>query len=188
MIEVQKIAGKSPDFAQIKRVYTTVFPRHERLPLALLKMRAAAGKAEFCSIYNRQNWVGFFYTVHDRRMAYVFFLAIDPHFHGQGYGNAALTAIKDRYADKLITLSTERPNETAANNEQRLRRHRFYAQNGFIKTGYYTVERDAEEFDLLATRPNVNPQIFQQLLIRFLTKQRRHYLPFKLVKEADTTD
>ena len=182
MIEVRKITGKSPDFAKIKRVYTTVFPRHERLPLALLKMRAATGKAEFCSISERQNWVGFFYTVYDRRMAYVFFLAIDPRYHGRGYGSAALTAIKERYAEKLVTLCAERPNEAAANNEQRLRRQRFYTQNGFVKTGYYTIEQD-EEFDLLALQADVNPQIFQQLMTRFLTKRRRHYLPFKLVKE-----
>lgn len=114
MIEVRQISTKSNDFKNIKRVYNTVFPQNELLPLSLLKMRAKAGKAEFCSIYNEEGkWVGFFYTVYNKRIAYIFFLAIDPHYHGQGLGSATLTAIKERYAEKRITLSAERPDPQA---------------------------------------------------------------------------
>lgn len=184
MIKVRQISIKSNDFKNIKRVYNTVFPQNELLPLSLLKMRAKAGKAEFCSIYNEGGkWVGFFYTVYNKRIAYIFFLAIDPHYHGQGLGSATLTAIKERYAGKQITLSAERPDPQAANNEQRLRRHRFYAKNGFVKTGLYTVEKGNEKFDLLSTQSNVNPQLYQQLMDSYLTKHRRHYLPYKIVKE-----
>lgn len=181
MIEVRQISTKSNDFKNIKRVYNTVFPQNELLPLSLLKMRA---KAEFCSIYNEERkWVGFFYTVYNKRIAYIFFLAIDPHHHGQGLGSATLTAIKERYAGKRITLSAERPDPQAPNNEQRLRRHRFYAKNGFVKTGLYTVEKGNEKFDLLSTQSNVNPQFYQQLMDSYLTNHRRHYLPYKIVKE-----
>lgn len=103
MIKVRQISTKSNDFKNIKRVYNTVFPQNELLPLSLLKMRAKAGKAEFCSIYNEEGkWGGFFYTVYNKRIAYIFFLAIDPHYHGQGLGSATLTAIKERYAGKQI--------------------------------------------------------------------------------------
>ena len=98
-------------------------------------------------------------------------------------GSATLTAIKERYAEKRITLSAERPDPQAPNNEQRLRRHRFYAKNGFGKTGLYTVEKDNEKFDLLSTQSNVNPQLYQQLMDSYLTNHRRHYLPYKIVKE-----
>ena len=90
MIEIRKASTKSNDFKNIKRVYNTVFPQNELLPLSLLKMRAKAGKAEFCSIYNEEKWVGFFYTVYNKRMAYIFFLAIDPRYHSQGFGSAVL--------------------------------------------------------------------------------------------------
>ena len=46
MIEVRQISTNSNDFKNIKRVYNTVFPQNELLPLSLLKMRAKAGKAE----------------------------------------------------------------------------------------------------------------------------------------------
>ncbi|MCC4325593.1 GNAT family N-acetyltransferase [Limosilactobacillus reuteri] len=183
MIEVRKVSTKSNDFKNIKQVYNTVFPQNELLPLSLLRMRAQAGKAEFCSIYNEEKWVGFFYTVYNKRIAYIFFLAIDPRYHGQGLGSATLGMLKKRYAGKIVTLSAERPNSQAANNEQRIRRHRFYAKNGFIKTGFYTVEKDNEKFDLLSTQPNVNPQLYQQLMDSYLTKHRRHYLPYKIIKE-----
>jgi hypothetical protein len=29
----------------------------------------------------------------------------------------------------------------------------------------------------------VNPQLYQQLMDSYLTKHRRHYLPYKIVKE-----
>ena len=89
----------------------------------------------------------------------------------------------ERYAGKRITLSAERPDPQAANNEQRLRRHRFYAKNAFVKTGLYTVEKGNEKFDLLSTQSNVNPQLYQQLMDSYLTKHRCHYLPYKIVKE-----
>lgn len=183
MIEVRKIFNKSNDFKDIKRVYNTVFPPNELLPLSFLKMRAKAGQAEFCSIYNEGKWVGFFYTIYNRRMAYVFFLAIDPQYHGKGYGSAALSAIKKRYAGKVIILSAERPDSLVPNNEQRLRRHRFYAKNGFKKTGLYTVEKDNERFDLLSTQQQVDPQMYRHLINNYLTKHRRHYLPYKIIKE-----
>ena len=183
MVEIQKISTKSPDFRNIKQVYNTVFPQNERLPLSFLKMRARDGKAEFCSIYDHQTWVGFFYTVYDQRIAYIFFLAIDPQYHGKGYGSAALTEVKKRYADKILSLSTERPNTHAANNEQRIRRHRFYAKNGFVKTGFYTVEKDNEEFDFMSTQADINPQLYQQLMNRYLTRHHRRYMPFKIIRE-----
>lgn len=52
VLKVEKISTKSQDFKQIKRVYEEVFPKVERIPLWLLKMRANEGKAEFCSLYD----------------------------------------------------------------------------------------------------------------------------------------
>ena len=40
-----------------------------------------------------------------------------------------------------------------------------------------------EKFDLLSTQSNVNPQFYQQLMDSYLTNHRRHYLPYKIVKE-----
>lgn len=178
MIRITKVDDKSQEFRLIHKVYNEVFPKNERLPLWFLKMRATAGKAEFCSIYNDEEWVGFFYTVYDKRMAYLFFLAIDPQFHGQGFGSEALTLIKKRYAGKTLALSTERPTEKAKNNEQRIRRHRFYTRNGFVKAGFYTVEKDSECFDLMVQQVGINPQHYQRLVDNYLKKHRHHYLPF----------
>ncbi|MBB1080029.1 GNAT family N-acetyltransferase [Limosilactobacillus sp. STM2_1] len=184
MIEVIRVATKSTDFKKINHVYKAVFPKNERLPLSFLRMRAKAGKAEFCSIYDQQKWVGFFYTVFDRRIAYIFFLAIDPYYHSRGYGSATLAAIKKRYANKLVTLSTERIDPIAVNNSQRIRRQQFYINNGFEKTGFYTIEKDNEKFDLMSQQQSmVNPQLFQQLMNRFLTNRHRHYMPFKIISE-----
>lgn len=183
MIELRKLTAKSTDFREIHRVYEKVFPANERLPLSFLRMRARAGKAEFYSIYDQQKWVGFFYTIYDRRIAYILFLAIDPEVHSQGYGSTAVTLIKQLYADRIVSLSTERPATEALNNSQRLRRHQFYATNGFVKAGFYTVEKDNEKFDFLSPTSDVRPYLFQQLMNRYLTKRHRRYLPFKIISE-----
>ena len=57
MIKVRQISTNSNDFKNIKRVYNTVFPQNELLPLSLLKMRAKAGKAAF--IMKRENGLAF---------------------------------------------------------------------------------------------------------------------------------
>ncbi|KRM19547.1 hypothetical protein FC40_GL001561 [Ligilactobacillus hayakitensis DSM 18933 = JCM 14209] len=184
MLVVKPIKTKSSDFKAIKRVYEEVFPKVEQLPLWFLKMRANQNKAEFCSLYHNDQWVGFFYTVLSKKIAYVFFLAIDPKFQAKGFGSQALTAIKERYADRIIGLSAERPGKLAPNNEQRIRRQKFYARNGFTKSGFISIEKGGVNYDFLSPNEKVKAQLYPELMHRFMKGRQAYYLPIK-VKEVN---
>lgn len=59
-----KLVTATPaDLPKIKELYLSAFPAVERIPFWLLKKRTKTGIAEFCSLYDDDNWVGFIYTV-----------------------------------------------------------------------------------------------------------------------------
>jgi hypothetical protein len=74
LIETKK---DSKDWKKIKALYLRAFPAVERLPFWLLKKKTQRRIAEFCSLYDDDEWVGFIYTLKNDSLAYVFFLAID---------------------------------------------------------------------------------------------------------------
>lgn len=182
MLKIAQVNHRAPKFKQIKTVYEQVFPKVERLPLSFLKMRAKTGNGEFLSFYNEDTWVGFAYSVVGQKIVYLFFLAIAPAYQSSGYGSQALTLLQDYYKRPLL-LSAEREVEGAPNLEQRQRRQAFYAKNGFQQTGFYTLEKNAEEYDLLADHVPVRPELFTSLLHQFLKQRERYFVPFKLKKK-----
>ena len=91
LIETKK---DSKDWKKIKALYLRAFPAVERLPFWLLKKKTQRRIAEFCSLYDDDEWVGFIYTLKNDSLAYVFFLAIDDTKRSHGYGS------------KLIRLKT----------------------------------------------------------------------------------
>ena len=83
LIETKK---DSKDWKKIKALYLRAFPAVERLPFWLLKKKTQRRIAEFCSLYDDDEWVGFIYTLKNDSLAYVFFLAIDDTKRSHGYG------------------------------------------------------------------------------------------------------
>ena len=69
-----KLVTATPaDLPKIKELYLSAFPAVERIPFWLLKKRTKTEIAEFCSLYDDDNWVGFIYTVKNAELVYVFF-------------------------------------------------------------------------------------------------------------------
>ena len=60
LIETKK---DSKDWKKIKALYLRAFPAVERLPFWLLKKKTQRRIAEFCSLYDDDEWVGFIYTL-----------------------------------------------------------------------------------------------------------------------------
>ena len=142
LIETKK---DSKDWKKIKALYLRAFPAVERLPFWLLKKKTQRRIAEFCSLYDDDEWVGFIYTLKNDSLAYVFFLAIDDTRRSHGYGSKLIRLLTERYAGLVIGLSAERPDDQAENNEQRIRRQKFYQRNDFLHSGYYSVEKGGEK-------------------------------------------
>lgn len=186
LIETKK---DSKDWKKIKALYLRAFPAVERLPFWLLKKKTKRRIAEFCSLYDDDEWVGFIYTLKNDSLAYVFFLAIDDTKRSHGYGSKLIRLLTERYAGLVIGLSAERPDDQAENNEQRIRRQKFYQRNDFLHSGYYSVEKGGEKFDFLTyqgqqVEQNEYPKIMRECLGLF----QRFILPVKMIADGNKSN
>lgn len=67
-------------------------------------------------------------------IAHIIYLAIDDALRGHGYGSQALNILHEFYAEKKFMVDIELPDHTAKNEEQRVKRKRFYTRAGYRET------------------------------------------------------
>lgn len=188
-LKLVETTNESNDWDRIRELYLRAFPAVERLPFWLLRRKTKRPIAEFCSLYDDDEWVGFIYTLKNDRLAYVFFLAIDDGKRSRGYGSGLIKLLTRRYEGLTIGLSAERIDEGAANNEQRIRRQKFYQRNGFLHSGYYSVEKGGEEFDFLTYQGRkVDPQSYPDIMHECLGVFQRFILPIRMVADGSDED
>lgn len=132
-IVLKQITKNTEELPQIKQLYLTAFPEDERAPFGRLAARAAKPYVDWLAIFNGDACVGFFYNVlYKEDLVYIFYFAIEENLRGQGYGSAALAALKAYYAGKRLFLAMEEMDTAAENYAQRLCRKQFYEFNGFV--------------------------------------------------------
>ena len=131
-MEIKKAAGR--DRKWIKRTYLESFPKSERKPFGLMKLKEKQGVMEILAILEKGRPVGLAITVLYQDMVLLDYFAIHRKFRGQNYGSDALRLLKERYQDRRLILEIELPDEAAPNQEERLRRKRFYLRNGMQET------------------------------------------------------
>lgn len=128
-----EIAGKQ-QMPQIKRLYKRAFPRNERKPFFIILRNQKQGNMEILSL-NDGNFAGLCITMFYQDLVLLDYFAIDENIRGKGYGREALVHLRRRYQGKRFFLEIEQPEDGADNNEERIRRKRFYLENGFSETG-----------------------------------------------------
>lgn len=132
-MEIRKASGR--EMRWIKRTYLEAFPKSERKPFGLMKQKARQGLMEMLVFCNKREPVGFAITVLYQNKVLLDYFAIHRSFRGQNYGSGALELLKERYREETLFLEIELPDEKAANQEERIRRKRFYLKNGMQETG-----------------------------------------------------
>ena len=92
----------------------------------------------------------------------------------------------ERYAGLVIGLSAERPDDQAENNEQRIRRQKFYQRNDFLHSGYYSVEKGGEKFDFLTYQGRkIDPDEYPKIMHECLGLFQRFILPVKMIADGN---
>lgn len=132
-MEIRKAKGR--ELRWVKRTYLESFPKSERKPFGLMKLKAKQGVMELLTVFEKGRPVGLAITVLYRDMVLLDYFAIHRAYRGQNRGSAALALLKERYAGKRLILEIELPDEKAANREERVRRKQFYLKNGMVETG-----------------------------------------------------
>lgn len=151
------------DYAAIKNLYGSAFPKEERAPFWLVRKRAKQNRAAILVAENNGEFIGFLYTVEYKNSVYLFYFAVESGKRGGGNGSEILKLLKEYYKGKTIFLAREPLDDSAENNEQRVRRRNFYIKNGYIDLPYKILEKSVI-YDLMSTDENFNPEDYDALI------------------------
>ena len=153
MLNIKKVTNDSEDKLQVMDLYEEAFPPHERMPFDLMLELNSIDNVDLCSVYDDDDFVGFYLMIKSHKLAYVSFLAIIPEKRNQGYGSRIMNYIKASYPGYDILLDEEPVCEDADNFAEQLARQRFYEKNGFRSTGYI-LNAYGHDYEVLSTGDN----------------------------------
>ena len=127
------------DWLQIYRLYVRAFPAPERKPFGIIRRMQRKGKTDVWVCRQKGRFAGFAATINDETLILLDYLAVSPALRGQGLGTRMLEALKAAYDRKGIFVEIESLSEAAANQDERLRRKRFYESCGFVPLGVTAI-------------------------------------------------
>lgn len=133
-LRVEPVKGKAK--RRVKEIYTYSFTKEDRMPFWLMLIMAKTKSTDFLSFYDNDTLCGFVYMATVENLTFVMFFAVDENSRSKGYGSGVLEEIQSIYPDNKIIVSIERCDVDEADIEQRLRRKKFYTNNGFTDTRY----------------------------------------------------
>ena len=138
------------DFSEANRLYRAAFPKEERVPLGLLRLLTLRRGVDLICYREGETFCGFTYAVTDGNVVFVLFFAVDEALRGRGYGSSILKFLREKNPGKTVILNVEPLDPNAENAEERVRRVRFYENNGFFDTGY-DIDEIGGTFRVFAT-------------------------------------
>ena len=100
--------------------------------LLFLKCRFQDISTDFLALMDNGKFRGYVYVINFIKMSFLTFLAVEPKFHGKGYGSKLLTQVKEMQAGRPIILTAFKPIPEESDYVECLRRKAFYEHNGFI--------------------------------------------------------
>ena len=163
MLKVKRISTSISDIDRIKDLMLNAFPMDELTPFKVMFDKTDLDGYDFLAFYNEADeFSGIAYVACKDDLAYLFWLAVNENQRGNGIGSQILTELKNIYDGYRIILDIERINENASNNEQRIRRKRFYKRNGFT-TSSLKYDLFNVEYEILINKGDVGKDEFENL-------------------------
>ena len=115
---------------KIHKLYKSAFPADERKPFALIWKAFKSGKVDIWSLQADGNFIGFAITMKDDNKVLLDYFAISDDKRSCGYGGKAIKLLQEYYKDKKFFLEIESVYTNAKNLDERIRRKKFYLNNG----------------------------------------------------------
>jgi len=165
-LRVRKINKKLKDFDKVKKLYKEAFPKEEITPLPILLFKAKKKDTDFLAIYDGNDLIGLTYICYGDDIAFVLYLAIEENLRGKGYGSQVLELIKNRCDKKRLILNIEKTDSNSPNNEQRLKRKRFYKRNRFKDLKYSTNE-GGTEYEMMGYNTTVSKEEYLNFMKKY---------------------
>lgn len=147
-LEVSDLRPGSPGMDAALGIIEASFPERERYPVPFLLRKLADPGTHLLSFSDGVGMVGISYVVERGDELFVLYLAVDPSRRSMGHGAAMLSTLDSIFPRHRQYLCIE-PLDPCDDYDDRLRRFRFYARNGFEDTGL-DLTSDAGDFHLLS--------------------------------------
>lgn len=119
----------------IKNLYEDSFPKEELVDFYSL-FSGVFKDFELYGLYKDNTLVGMAHFFNNKNFVHLNYLAIDKACRSEGYGSYILSLLKEKFNNKTIVVDIEELDDNAINQENRIRRKKFYYKNGF-KDGEY---------------------------------------------------
>ena len=133
---------------KFKRLYREAFPKSERKPFSVIKRLERENRGDVLYFEEDGKFLGMATTVRNKDTLLIDYFAVSRKMRGRGYGSKMLRELVNLYTDKGVFLEIERISDGAPNNDERIRRKKFYENIGFSEMGVY-IELFGVEMELL---------------------------------------
>lgn len=124
--------SSAPQWLRVYGLYRRAFPRDERKPFHMILSMWHGGKTDVWYFEQDGRFAGFASTINGAELILLDYLAVPERLRDRGVGSRALQALKQGYRGKGLFVEIEDPHEAAPNRHERVRRKRFYLNNGFV--------------------------------------------------------
>lgn len=122
---------------EIKEIYTSSFSKEDRMPFWMMIIMSYLWNTEFLAFYDADHLCGFIYMATIKKQTFIMFFAVDENCRSKGYGSRILNQIQSMYPKNKIIVTIEPCDDNAEDIELRLKRKRFYINNGYEEAGHF---------------------------------------------------
>ena len=123
-------ASSPLQWLRIYLLYRRSFPRSERKPFGIILSMHRRGKTDVWYYERDGRFAGFASTINDSRLILLDYLAVRARMRGRGVGSRILNQLKQNYSGRGIFVEIESAFGDAPDRAERIRRKRFYLNNG----------------------------------------------------------
>lgn len=114
----------------VKQVYEESFPANEKLDFENL-FSGVFKDFVLYGFYLCENLVGFVHLANKEEFVHLNYLAVSKKYRSCGIGSYIIRWVKNQFNNKSLVADVENLDSNAENNEQRIKRLKFYYKNGF---------------------------------------------------------
>ncbi len=165
-LRMDKVNLTTKNRKRIKEIYTSSFHKKDRMPFLIMLLMSYLRSTHFISFHDGDTICGFVYMAVIKKITFVMFFAVDENIRSKGYGSRILEKIQSLYPDNKIIITIERCNEDAKDIDERVRRKKFYANNGYVQTGYI-VKLGNEKQEIIIKNGEFNKREFTLFFLRY---------------------
>lgn len=150
------------DLEKIKELYESAFPEDERPPFAFMLNESLNG-VRFYAYYDNDEFIGLAYLVEYLNNIYLYFFAIIEKNRNKGYGSKILSSLIDEYKNHNFLLLIEEVNEKYDDYSNRLKRAKFYQDNGLLLSDIIVHEYGVD-YQLVSNNINIEKENFFSII------------------------